>query len=116
MRYLLCILVMVASAGEIHAQDGDGKLNLPSSPAFSILNFEPAAVLKPTTARSLAADVANSFDKNGKLIVNLGLEASPYWMQSRPLLTREQYLHASLLQLVKQSLSLSAASAKDSAN
>jgi hypothetical protein len=115
MKRLIYIALFVCGVTAAWGQDGDTKLTAPSSPAFSILNFEPAAVLKPTTAKSLAADIANAFDRNGKLLVNLGLEVSPYWMQSRPSLTRQQYLNPSLLQTVKQSLSISAATAKDSA-
>jgi hypothetical protein len=116
MKRLIYFALVVCCVLPARAQDGDGKLTAPSSPAFSILNFEPAAVLKPTTAKSLAADIANAFDRNGKLLVNLGLEVTPYWMQSRPTLTRQQYLNPSLLQTIKQSLSISAATAKDSAS
>jgi hypothetical protein len=98
----------------LHAQDG-GKLNVPVSPAFSILGFEPAAVMRPTSAKSLATDVLTSFDKNGKLLMNLGLEVAPYWLKSRPNLTRKTYLNPNLGQAFMQSLSISAGTAKDSA-
>ena len=92
------------------------KLTIPSTPAFSILNYEPTSVMRPTSNKDLAADVLNSFDKNGKLLMNLGLEVSPYWLKSRSALTREEYLMSKGFQTVLQSLSLSAATVKDSAS
>jgi len=106
-----CLLTLATA----RAQDASQKLTLPSSPAFSILDYEPTAVLKPTDGKELATDVLNSFDKDGKLLMNLGLEVQPYWLQSHPTLTRRQYLQPSPGQAFLQSLSLSAATVKDSA-
>jgi hypothetical protein len=108
---MLCFICIIQRIG---AQEIP-KLNVPSTPAFSILDFEPSAIMRPTTAKSLATDVLNSFDKNGKLLMNLGLEVSPYWLKSHPDLTRHDYLHPKLGQALKQSFSLSAATVKDSA-
>jgi hypothetical protein len=105
---LLLFLSPVLSAQEI------SKLTVPSSPAFSILNFEPTAIMRPTNARALASDVLNAFDKEGTLLLNLGLEVSPYWLRSKPNLTRATYLRPSLKQTFLQSLGLSAATVKDS--
>lgn len=90
------------------------KLTIPASPAFSILNYEPAAVMRPTNAKELAADVLNSFDKDGKLLLNLGLEVTPYWLKSHPKLDRNTYLNPNPGQAFLQSFSLSAATVKDS--
>ena len=91
------------------------RLTVPSSPAFNILNFEPSAIMRPANARDLAADVLNSFDENGRLLLNLGLEVMPYWLSSHPTLTRSKYLNPSVGQTFLQSLSISAATVKDSA-
>jgi hypothetical protein len=96
-----------------YSQDGS-KLTVPASPAFSILNFEPSSIMRPTDAKELAADVLNSFDKDGKILLNLGLEASPYWWKSHSKLTRENYLNPYPGQAFCQSFSLSAATVKDS--
>lgn len=89
-------------------------LTVPSSPAFSILNFEPSAVLRPTNVKSLSTDLLNSFDKNGQLQLNVGLEFSPYWLNSKPKLTLQQYLKPNFTNTVLQSFSISAATVKDS--
>ena len=105
--FLFCILQQ-AYAQEIP------KLNIPSTPAFSILDFEPSAVMRPATAKALATDVLNSFDENGKLLMNLGLEVSPYWLKSHPDLKRKDYLHPNFGQAFKQTFTFSAATVKDS--
>ncbi len=89
---------------------------MPNSPAFSILDFEPTAIMRPATAKSLATDVLSSFDKNGKLLLNLGLEVAPYWLKSHPTLTRQKYLNPGVGEAFLQSLSFSAGTAKDSAS
>ncbi len=90
-------------------------MTLPNSPAFSILDYEPAAVMKPTNNKDLAADVLNSFDKKGNLLMNLGMEVTPYWLKSNPERNRKDYLNPSLGQCFLQSLNISAATVKDSA-
>lgn len=95
------------------AQDA-AKLTVPGTPAFSILNFEPSAVMRPATAKSLAADVLNAFDEEGKLRMNLGLEVAPYWLKSRPTLKQDDYLRPKAGQAFLQSLSVSAATVRDS--
>jgi hypothetical protein len=104
---------MCLSTASTRAQE-PGKISVPASPAFSILNFEPAAVMKPSSAKELAADVLSAFDKEGKLLLNLGMEVSPYWLKSRPTLTSRQYNHPSLGQAVIQTFKVSAATVKDS--
>ena len=70
--------------------------------------------MRPTNVKSLGADLLNSFDKNGKLLLNLGLEVTPYWLQSHPQLSRATYLHPNTVQTIVQSFTLSAATVKDS--
>ncbi len=86
-KRLITLLFAFSIALHSLAQD-ETKLTIPSTPAFSILNYEPTSVMKPTSNKDLAADVLNSFDKDGKLLMNLGLEVSPYWLKSRPLPVR----------------------------
>jgi hypothetical protein len=112
-RFIIIFISVCFIVKDLPAQD-ISKLTVPTSPAFSILNFEPSAVMRPTNSKSLATDVLNSFDKDGKLKLNLGLEVAPYWLSSHPNLTRAQYLQPNTAQTFLQSLSISAASVKDS--
>jgi hypothetical protein len=98
-----------------YAQDLQS-LRAPSTPAFSILNFEPSSILKPSSLKDFGGDIANSFDENGKLKMNLGMEFTPYWLSSRPYLTFEKYTDPKIGQRVLQTLNISAATVRDSIN
>ncbi len=115
-RLLKIITSSIFLCQTLHAQDSISKLTIPASPAFSILNYEPSAIMRPSNVKSLATDVLNSFDRNGKILVNLGLEVSPYWLGSHPKLKMADYLNPGVGQTVLQSFSVSAATVKDSAS
>lgn len=88
-------------------------IQVPQTPAFSILEYEPSAVMRPTSIKKLSSDILNSFDAKGKLIMNLGIEVSPYWLKSRPELTREVFLNPKPMQNLFQTFSISAATVRD---
>lgn len=112
MKKILYTLIILFGAFVVKAQTP--ALTVPSSPAFSILNFEPSAVLRPTNVKSLSTDLLHSFDKSGQLQLNAGLEFSPYWLNSKPNLTLQKFLKPNFTNTVLQSLSISAATIKDS--
>lgn len=105
-RFLLFLLFTTIIS---YCQD----LSLPNTPAFSILGYEPSSIMRPNNYKHLSSDVLNSFDENGDLKMNLGMEVSPYWLKSRSELTRGQYLNSKGWDLVKQTFVLSAASVRD---
>lgn len=109
----MILIVLVLPCIKLQAQTTP-KLTIPSTPAFSILDYEPTAVMRPATNKDLAADVLNSFDRDGKLLMNLGLEVSPYWLKSHSTLTRGDYLDPGFGQTFLQSFNLSAATVRDS--
>lgn len=86
----------------------------PNTPAFSILDFEPSSVMRPASFKELSGDILNSFDANGNLMMNVGLEVTPYWLKSNPSLTKGEYLSPTMWQSIKQTFTLSAATVKDS--
>jgi hypothetical protein len=96
------------------AQGDEKAITLPSTPAFGILNFDPSAVMRPTSTEQLKTDLLSAFDKNGKLLMNLGLEFQPYWLKNRPGLTRKEYLNPTGFGGVIRSLAISGATVKDS--
>jgi hypothetical protein len=108
MRKLMITLILFAT-GYVSGQE----LRIPNTPAFSILEYEPSAVMRPNSAKKLSSDIMSSFDADGKLIMNLGMEVSPYWLKSRSELSREEYLDPGLMQLIAQTFTLSAATVKD---
>lgn len=110
------IIILLAFSTAVFSQDEPivtHDLRIPNTPAFSILGFEPTAVMKPTSAKKLSADLLSSFDENGKLVMNVGMEVTPYWLKNRPNLTREEYLNPGTLQTILQTFTLSAATVRD---
>lgn len=112
MRKHFLFLISLTLLLSYHAKGQD--LRIPNTPAFSILGYEPTSVMRPTSAKKLSSDLLNSFDENGKLLMNLGLEVTPYWLKNRPDLTRDQYLNPTTKQTILQTFTLSAATVKDS--
>lgn len=98
---------------KVNGQSGN-QLTIPSTPGFSILNTEPASVMRPTNNKDFGADLLNSVGVDGKLLTNIGLEVTPYWLKTRPALSEADYLRPGFKQGVIQSLNFSAASVKDS--
>jgi hypothetical protein len=115
MKKTLSLLFFVFTSLCICAQDIQS-LRAPSTPAFSILNFEPSSILKPASLKDLGGDILNSFDENGKLKMNLGLELTPYWLSSRPYLTFDKYVKPEISQTILQTFNISAATVRDSVN
>ena len=111
--FSVLILISLIFLKPLKAQE-EIKMTLPSSPAFSILGFEPSSVMKPTSNKDLGSDLLSAFDKDGKLLMNLGMEVSPYWLKSRSVLTRKEYFDPSVGQCFIQSLNISSATVKDS--
>lgn len=107
-RIIFCGLLL-GWAVAAQAQD----LRIPNTPAFSILDYEPASVMRPTSAKKLSSDILNSFDAEGKLITNIGIEVTPYWLKNRPYLERKNYLNPDVWQTIRQTFTLSAATVKD---
>ncbi|MGH2666797.1 hypothetical protein [Flavobacterium sp.] len=108
----LLVLIALFFCSGLFSQD----LRIPNTPAFSILDYEPASVMRPTSTKKLSTDLLNSFDQEGHLLMNMGLEVTPYWLKSRSKLTREEYLNPGTFQTILQTLSLSAATVKDTVN
>lgn len=107
------LLTVFFCCRSIAQQNAD--LRVPATPAFSILGYEPSSVMRPVTTKKLSGDLLNSFDKDGKLLMNLGLEVSPYWLKSRSDLDRKTYLNPGFFQSISHTFKLSAATVKDTA-
>lgn len=114
-KIILTAVFFIGCAISSIAQESS-KLTIPSGPAFSIVDMEPTAVMRPTNARAVATDLLNKLDKEGRMNLNVALEVTPYWLTSRPKLDRQKYLHPDIKQAFLQSLSFSGAAVRDTAN
>ncbi|MBS1563331.1 MAG: hypothetical protein JST39_03030 [Bacteroidetes bacterium] len=84
---LLCALVLPAAV--LHAQTTDVKindLNVPTSPAFVLMDKSPASIEKPTNPKALSVSLFN-------LLQGGAVEFTPYWFRDRPAYTFSDYFN-----------------------
>jgi hypothetical protein len=89
-------------------------LKTPDSPAFVLLGVSPTQVETPTTPRALAVDVLSAPTGNTILPSNYALTVAPYWLQTHPTLTADEYFHPAPGQSFLQTFSLSFVTSKSS--
>lgn len=72
---LLLIPILGFSQTEINLND----LEMPSSPAFILLDVAPTSIERPTTTKAFSTSVLNSISENNGIPENFALEFAPYW-------------------------------------
>lgn len=70
-----CLAQKIPNNIDIELKD----LIVPSSPAFSILDFNPKTIERPGTIKALALNMVNETGKSGGIPKNFALEFAPYW-------------------------------------
>jgi hypothetical protein len=81
---LLPVVYLVAvpstrAADVVKPSANAGVLDIPDSPAFEALNVSPTKVLRPTSVKELAFDIASAVGANGAK-PGIALELAPLWM------------------------------------
>jgi len=77
--FFLCVATtMKSSAQNLELKD----LNVPNSPAFTILDFSPKVIDRPGTAKAFTASIVNLVTQEGGngIPKNFALEVAPYWL------------------------------------
>lgn len=87
------------------------RLRSPLAPAFVLMDVAPETVERPATPRAIQASLLNA-GLGGGLLDNYAIQASPYWLRSRPALTLEQFRNAGLRQTFLQSFAVSLATSR----
>ncbi len=83
-------------------------LNMPSSPAFVLMDKSPASIEKPSSPRALGLSLINVWKNSG------AIEFTPYWFKDRPAYTFEDNLKKQIP--ILQTFAISAATAKEDSN
>ena len=74
-RYLITFLVIIAISISAYSQAQKvDELNIPSSPAFVLLDESPANIEKPSNPKAVAFSLINLWEGNG------AVEFTPYWL------------------------------------
>lgn len=74
---LFCINAVSAGAQEQELELKD--LNIPNSPAFSILDYSPTVIDKPGTAKAFSASLLSIAGEASGIPKNFAIEVSPFW-------------------------------------
>ncbi|MGH7323701.1 MAG: hypothetical protein ACREJ9_03535 [Candidatus Rokuibacteriota bacterium] len=113
MLSLLAALVPAVAAGQRADTTMDSLTNLraPASPAFALLGVAPTAVERPTTPRAVAVSLISATGTGTLFPRHYALEVAPYWLVSHPRLTFDQYQNPGFWQSLRQTWSVSLATA-----
>ena len=115
--YPSAAFAQATSAAEPPKQFSLDNLRTPTSPAFSILDVAPTSVSRPSTPRALALELYSKTQHGTVIPNNYSLEVAPHWLRPQPRLSFDAYTTPTPAQSLKQSFSLSFATARpDSAD
>ena len=112
--YLLVLLVFLLFPSPLQSVEGD-KIKLsdaetPAAPGFMLLGIEPKSIDQPASPKDLTISILSSVAR--EKFVPTAIEFAPYWLKSRPNLSADTYYKPGLLQSLKQTCTLSIATAK----
>jgi len=108
MKYKLLIIALFAlhtASAQIEIPPLD-ELNIPSSPAFVLLDESPANIEKPTTPKAVAISLINAWEGSG------AIEFTPYWLFDHPAFTFQDFIQNE--KPFWQTFAISAATSKSS--
>ncbi|MFD2822409.1 hypothetical protein ACFS5M_01930 [Lacinutrix iliipiscaria] len=94
MRPLLFITIFILVGFNSHAQDKLNSLQTPSSPAASILELQPNAILAPKSYEALETTLYSNFVSENSVSIpdEFAMEFTPYWTKNHGL-TISEYLY-----------------------
>lgn len=72
----ICIISVKANAQNELTLDN---LEMPSSPAFILLDVAPTSIERPKTTKAFSTSILNSLNKNNGIPENYAIEFAPFW-------------------------------------
>ena len=110
----IIVLLTLGAASTAAAQGRTvaiNELSAPTAPAFVLLGVSPAAVERPETPKAFTLSLLNKLASSDGFPKKYALEAAPYWLTSHPALTFDTYQNPGVLQSIRQTFSISIATA-----
>lgn len=88
--------ILIALGAGSYAQTSPSTISLknlqvPSSPAFILMDVAPTSIEKPATAKAFSASILNSVSENNGIPENYGVEFTPFWFVKHPRFTAYKY-------------------------
>ncbi len=87
-------------------------IQTPVAPAFILLGVEPTSIDQPKTPRSFVLSLLNARPVNDFIPRDYAMQVVPYWLNSHPSLTFDDYYNATVIQTLLQTTVISIATTK----
>ncbi len=84
-------------------------MRAPTSPAFALLDVSPSSVERPQTPKAFTVNLISALRGSDGLPRSYAVEVAPFWLTSHPDLTFDGYYHASVVQTMQQTVTVSLA-------
>jgi len=108
MKNIILISALIIAGRTCFAQIEVNDLNIPSSPAFVLMDKSPASIERPSNPKALAVNLINIWQNSG------AIEFAPYWLTDHRAYTFDTNLKKSFP--VVQTFAISGATAKEGDN
>ncbi|MBL7739083.1 MAG: hypothetical protein JNK14_07680 [Chitinophagaceae bacterium] len=82
-HFVLPVILLVSSHllyGQKDAELELKDLNLPNTPAFTLLDYSPTVIDRPGTAKTFATNIVSLLGQSQSLPKNFAMEVSPFWL------------------------------------
>lgn len=89
-----------ATLAEQSISIADFALEVPDSPAFTVLGLAPETSARPSNPQELVASVLNGVDRNGNFQTGLALDTAPYLLFFGPDITLTRYQESYITRLL----------------
>ncbi len=93
-NFILLILITFA-IGHLISLDNQSvelkDLQIPSSPAFILLDIAPTSIERPTSVKALGTSVLNNINQNNGMPQNFAFEVTPYWFIKHKNMTARKF-------------------------
>lgn len=115
---VLTALLLVGVAWNVAAQDSMTEvkiedLQVPNSPAFTLMGISPTSINTPTSPESLAVSLLQSTSNSDSAIPrDIAIEFAPYWWKSRPDRSFSEYYGRGIKEVVASTFSVSFATSE----
>jgi hypothetical protein len=112
-KIVICLFVVSAYSQDETIKIKD--LEMPNSPAFTILDYSPTIISNPKTTQELTLSLINSVNSSNGIPTNYALEFTPFWTFSGENKSLKSYLDGENKEIIckpYKNLSISIASVK----
>jgi hypothetical protein len=95
MKRLSIISILILAGLSFYGQDSKiielKDLQMPTSPAFILLDVAPSTIERPTTTKAFTTSILSAINENNGIPENYAIDFAPYWYLKHQNLTAQNY-------------------------